>query len=74
MNDFDYAIPVAVTTVTDNDTTVVQVATMLNPSDAILYAKSCRRFGADAKIPPFDPTSVVVTYTKDSEGKIGPTH
>lgn len=71
MNDFDYAIPVSVTTVTDNDTTVVQVATMLNASDAILYANSCRRYGADTRIAPHDPTLVMVIYKKDSEGKIG---
>lgn len=74
MNDFDYAIPVSVTTVTDNNTTVVQVATMVNPTDAVLYAKSCRRYGADTRIAPHDPTLVMVIYKKDSEGKIGPTY
>jgi hypothetical protein len=67
----DYGIPMAVVTIKETDTEIVQHATMLNSGDAILYARSCRRFGADAKIPPFDPTAVVVTYYKDSEGKIG---
>ena len=67
----DYAIPMAVVTIKETDSEIVQHATMLNSGDAILYARSCRRFGADAKIPPFDATAVIVTYYKDSEGKIG---
>lgn len=74
MNDFDYAIPVAVTTVKDDDTRIVQVATMLNSSDAAIYAASCRRYGAIAMIILYDPTIVMVIYKKDSEGKIGPTY
>ena len=67
----DYGIPIAVVTIKETDSEIVQHATMLNSGDAILYARSCRRFGADAKIPPFDATAVIVTYYKDSEGKIG---
>ena len=71
MTDQDYGMPVQVYTIKEDADMVRQMAVMLNAGDAILYARQCRTFGADAKIPPFDPTVVVVEYKKDSEGKIG---
>lgn len=69
MEDLDYAIPVAVETIEETADHVVQMATMLNSGDALLYARSCRRFGGDASTL---ANMVRVRYLKDSDGKIGP--
>lgn len=65
----DYAIPVAVETIEETESHVIQMATMLNSGDALLYARSCRRFGGDASTL---GNMVRVKYLKDSDGKIGP--
>ena len=70
MSDLDYAIPENVVTVSEDESCIVQVATMLNSGDAILYARSCRRHGAEATIK--DDLSVLVVWAKDFDGKIGP--
>ena len=69
MESLDYAIPVAVKTIEDTPDHIVQMATMLNSGDALLYARSCRRYGADASTL---GNMVRVRYLKDSDGKIGP--
>lgn len=71
MADQDYGMPVQVYTIKEDADMVRQMAVMQNAGDAILYARQVRTFGADARIPSFDPTIVVVEYKKDSEGKIG---
>ena len=65
----DYAIPVEVHTVAETSDYIIQLATMLNSGDALLYARSCRRFGAEATTL---GNVVQVWYKKDEDGKIGP--
>ena len=68
-----FAIPETVTTTFENDEFATQLARMRNVKDAALYASSCRRYGAtiDNIIHGDFGTFIVVTYKKDSEGKIG---
>jgi hypothetical protein len=65
----EYAIPVDVETIVETNEVIVQRAIMLNPDDAIVYARQCREFGAGYWISK-NGLEVVVVYSVDSDGKI----
>ena len=72
MNVADYAIPVSCKTIADCSDYVIQFAIMANSADAEIYANNCRKYGAHAVIQGTCHNKVLVTYTKDKNGKIGP--
>jgi hypothetical protein len=65
-----YAIPKYVKTTYENDSVVIQLATMYTIEDVQVYSAECRSYGA--KIVDTFRNMVVVKYEKDSDGKIGP--
>jgi hypothetical protein len=63
------AVPKIVNTAYENDSVVVQVATMWTIEDVQSYTAACRKYGG--KILDTFRNIVVVKYEKDSDGKIG---
>jgi hypothetical protein len=67
----EYAIPTDVRTTVETDTLIVQIATMLSASDAVLYAKQCNESGdGDNVVASYTGLEVTVFYILDSDGKI----
>lgn len=65
-----YAIPKNVKTTFENDKVVMQTVTMYTTEDVQLYAAACRNYGA--RVVETFRNLLLVEYTKDSDGKIGP--
>ena len=63
------AVPKIVKTTYENDSVVVQVATMWTIEDVQSYTAACRQYGG--KVLDTFRNIVVVKYEKDSDGKIG---
>jgi len=63
------AVPKIVNTTYENDSVVVQVATMWTIEDVQSYIAACRKYGA--RIVDVFRNVIVVEYKKDSDGKIG---
>lgn len=63
------AVPKMVKTTYENDSIVVQTATMWTIEDVQSYSDACRRYGA--RIVDTFRNIIIVEYKKDSDGKIG---
>ena len=64
------AVPKIVKTTYENDSVIIQIATLWTIKDVQPYSDACRRYGA--VILDTFRNVVVVKYEKDSDGKIGP--
>jgi hypothetical protein len=64
------AVAKNVKTTYENDSVIIQIATMYTVEDVQPYIAACRSYGA--KILDTFQNMVVVKYEKDADGKIGP--